>query len=319
MCCIFAYFYIRYKQRKEYGDKPTEEEQEAVKKGLKLSFNPLWFSIPALFDVVSSTMMYIGLTSVNASVMQIIGCTILVWVALFSYVYLGRRYKTYQYAGLIILFVGVGVVSCNSILNSDSKGENKPSGVIMLVLSMIFAAIMMITEEKLLSKFYAHPLQIVGIEGTTGLLIYTIGMIVMYFIPCDKNPGSCPYGRLEDAPRALKEMATYGLLMFWVIVTIISLGIFNFLGVSLTKYASATHRGAVNAVRPFVVWIVCLIIQWENFSWLQLCGYFVTVYGMILYYGIIPLNICTLCRKKPDEAEINQSLTDTENKEITSS
>lgn len=317
MFCIFAYLYSRYKQRKEYGDKLTEEEKEAVKKGLSLHFNPLWFVIPALFDVVSSTMMYIGLTSVNASVMQIISCTILVWIALFSYVYLGRRYKTFQYVGLCILFVGVGIVSCNSILNAESKGDNKPFGIIMLVLSMIFAALLMITEEKLLNKYYAHPLQIVGIEGTTGLFVYTIGMVVLYYIPCDMNPDTCPYGRIEDAPRALKEIASSGVLLFWVVVTVISLGVFNFLGVSLTKYASATHRGAVNAVRPFVVWIACLVIQWEKFSTLQLLGYFVTVYGMLLYYGILPLKVWELfSHKKPEEAEGTKSLTESSTKEI---
>ena len=320
MCCIFAYFYVRHRQRKQYGGQLSPEEKEAVAKGLTLNYSPLWFVIPASFDIVSTTLMYIGLTSVNASVMQIINCTILVWIAVFSYIYLKRRYQPFQYIGLIILFTGVAVVTFDTITNAGGSSENetKPFGVICLILSVIFGGMLMVAEEKLLSKFYAHPLQVVGTEGATGLLVYLILLFALYYVPCtpDKATSFCIYGRMEDVPRAIMEMGSSLALTVAVLITITSLGSFNFFGVSLTKCASATHRGAVNAVRPFTVWIVCLLIQWEKFSYLQLIGYLISVYGMLLYYSIIPLKFWTICAgKKEEEGDVKNSLIITKNAE----
>ncbi len=304
MCCIFAYFYTRSKQKRQYGDSLSPDEQAAVNKGLILNYSPFWFAIPACFDALSTTLMYIGLNSVAASVMQIINCTVLVWIAVFSIIYLKRKYTAAQYVGLASLFIGVLIVAVGAIMNSkgSSSGQTTPFGVICLIISVILAGMLMVAEEKIFTKFYAHPLQVVGTEGATGLAIYTIALFVLYNIKCTPDPDSsfCPYGVMEDTPRALKEIFSNWTLLIAVIVTITSLGTFNFFGVSLTKYASATHRGAVNSVRPFTVWITCLLIKWEEFSVIQLIGYIVSVYGMVVYYGILPLNPANLCKSKEE-------------------
>lgn len=291
MCCIFAYLFMYRKQRSEYGENLTDDEKAALQKGVSLRFSPLWFAIPACFDTMSTTLMYVGLSSIDASVMQIINCTILMWIAFFSIIYLKRRYTRQQYIGLAALVVGVAVVAAGAIMNrGESKSSNSPFGIICSVLSVVFGGMLMVSEEKLLTVFYAHPLQIVGTEGAAGLSMFAVLLVIFYFIPCTPSANFCSYGILEDTPRAIMEIGSSGLLFGMVLLAIASLGFFNYFGVSLTKSASATHRGAVNAVRPFTVWIFCLIVKWEVFTWMQLVGYLISVYGMLLYYGIIPLN-----------------------------
>ncbi len=306
LCFIFAYFYVRYRQRKQYGDLPTPEEQAAKLRGLSLTFNPLWFSLPAAMDLVASTLAYMGLISVDASVTQLVACTILVWVAAFSFVFLKRRYELHQYVGLGAITIGVCIVAMKSVILGSSGGENSTFGIVCLVLSMVATGATMVVEEKLFARFYASPLLAVGTEGATGLGLCSIGLIVLYFVPCTPDPanGICPYGRAEDVIRAIREIISTGPIAFSVLVTIASLGAYNFLGLSLTKYASATHRGAVGAVRLFVVWIVCLGIGWEQFTMIQLTGYIVAVYGMAVYYGMIPLKPWELfCMRKETENE----------------
>ena len=296
MFCMIAYFFIYKKQRAA-----SEGESAALVKGLSLSFNPLWFVIPACFDAISTTLMYIGLVSIDASVMQIINCTILIWIAFFSIIYLKRRYTREQYIGLAALLIGVATAAISAIIKGSGKSVNSSFGVICSVLAMVFGGLSMVSEEKLLSIFNIHPLQVVGIEGTAGFCIFTILLIIFYFIPCTPTKNFCFHGRLEDTPRAFMEIGSNNFLLSMVILATISLGFFNYFGVSLTKYASATHRGAANGVRPFIVWIFCLIAGWEEFTLIQLIGYLIAVYGMLLYYGIIPL---VLCPKKGGEVII---------------
>jgi len=74
-----------------------------------------------------------------------------------------------------------------------------------------------ITEEKLLSKFYCHPLEIVGIEGVTGLTLSTIGLIVLQFIKCapvytdelHKEASFCPYSKIEDSKKYIFLIQAY--------------------------------------------------------------------------------------------------------------
>eukprot|EP00826_Nyctotherus_ovalis_P021875 TRINITY_DN1713_c0_g3_i1.p1 TRINITY_DN1713_c0_g3~~TRINITY_DN1713_c0_g3_i1.p1 ORF type:complete len:315 (+),score=82.88 TRINITY_DN1713_c0_g3_i1:391-1335(+) len=308
MCCIFAFLFMYRRQKSAYGNKLTEDEKAALAKGISLKFNPLWFVIPACFDTLSSTLMYIGLASIDASVMQIINCTILIWIAFFSIIYLKRRYTLEQYVGLAALVIGVAVVAVGAITRGNKgMSSNSPFGIICSLLAVIFGGLLMVSEEKLLSVFYAHPLQVVGIEGAAGFGMFMVLLTIFYFIPCQPTKNFCVYGRLEDTPRAIMEIGTNGPLFAMVLLAITSLGFFNYFGVSLTKYASATHRGAVNAVRPFTVWIFCLIVRWEVFSWIQLVGYLISVYGMLLYYGIVPLNPFA---KKKELVEANTKLTD---------
>jgi drug/metabolite transporter (DMT)-like permease len=301
MCCIFVYLFLYRRQTRKYGTQLSPKEKEAVSKGLKIRYSPLWFGIPGCFDVFASTMMYMALVSIDASVMQIISCTTLVWVGVFSFIFLKRRYTIQQYVGMAILVFGVVIVAVGSMLTAKGNGsQNSPFGIIMMILSVVFVGIVMVSEEKLLSVYYAHPLQIVGIEGATGLTIYCILLVILYYIPCTPNTNTsfCPYGRLEDTPKAIMEIGTNYMLLIAAICTVTSLGFFNFFGVSLTKYASATHRGVINAVRPCSVWIISLALDWEKFAIHLLIGYFVAVYGMLLYYSIIPLNLRNLCRPK---------------------
>lgn len=305
MCCIFVYLVMYRRQVREYGANLSPDEEQALGKGLKIRYSPLWFGIPGCFDVLASTMMYMALVSIDASVMQIISCTTLVWVAVFSILFLKRRYTVQQYVGMGVLILGVGIVAVGTMIVRGKGSQNSPFGVVMMILSVIFVGMVMVSEEKLFMRFSAHPLQVVGIEGATGLSIYLVLLIILYFIPCTPNPstGFCPHGRFEDTPRAVMELGTNLKLFLAALCTVTSLGLYNYFGVSLTKYASATHRGVINAIRPCSVWAFSLMFGWEKFAVHLLIGYIIAVYGMLLYYNIIPLNPFKRCCSKETSGE----------------
>ncbi len=295
-CCLLAYLYFRYRRNNPWPS--PEEKSAAIASGQTLHYTPLWFCLPAFLDIFAGTLAYVGLLRADASVAQLTGCTILVWVAVFSCIFLKRRYETFQYVGLAALSLGVMIVSFNTFWTGAGEeaepGNNSPFGVGCLIVSSAITGFMMVAEEMLMTRFCVHPLMVVGMEGTAGLGIYSIALMVMYFTPCVTNPDTCPYGRVEDVPHALHEIASSPLLVIIIIASILSLSLYNFVGLSLTKWASATHRGAVIVATPFVVWAVCLAINWEQFFFLELAGYLVAVYGIMLYYEMIPLKIWTI-------------------------
>ncbi len=295
--CLTLYFYTRHQRDQKYGSRLAPDEKAAVARGLTLAYNPLVFGIPVVFAIVSNALSYIGLANVRASVMQITMCTMIAWTAAFSFVFLKRRYSKTQYLALAAMVAGVSIVGLDAMLYNTEKGESTLFGIVCVIFSMMFIAMFFVVEEKLLSRYYAPPLQVVGVEGAIGAAACMLGLVAMYYFHCTPDPSthSCPYGRFEDVPRALKEIGSNIMLGVAVVMMILSLGTYNAFGVTLTKYASATHRVAVNAVRPFAVWIVSMALGWEKFSGLQLAGYIMAIYGMLLYYSLIPLKIWKLC------------------------
>ncbi|CAK9296164.1 unnamed protein product [Gordionus sp. m RMFG-2023] len=64
---------------------------------------------------------------------------------------------------------------------------------------------------------------------------------------------------------------------------ILSIAIFNFAGVSITKNMNATTRMVLDSFRSLLIWVVSLGISWQKFHYLQLIGFLVLIIGMIIY------------------------------------
>ncbi len=120
------------------------------------------------------------------------------------------------------------------------------------------------------------------------MLSQILMLIVFYHIRC--NSSLCSNGRLEDFPTALKEFQNNTWLVWLSIFLVILVALYNSIGVSLTKYASATLRCISGQLRIVVVWVFFLLTPssaQESFSFVQLFGFIVLVSGTLIYNEII--------------------------------
>jgi FtsH-binding integral membrane protein len=46
---------------------------------------------------------------------------------------------------------------------------------------------------------------------------------------------------------------------------VLSIAFFNFFGLSVTKYMSATHRMVLDSLRTIIIWAVSLLVGWQSF------------------------------------------------------
>lgn len=97
-------------------------------------------------------------------------------------------------------------------------------------------ACQMIVEEKLFRNYKLSPLKVIGFEGIFGMLIYIVFLTIAYFIHCQGE--FCHNGRLEDSVAAIKGLGENVALLILVIALIFDIGIYNTLGVAVTKHAS---------------------------------------------------------------------------------
>ena len=111
---------------------------------------------------------------------------------------------------------------------------------------------------------------------------------------------------------AFTQMKNEPQLFGFLSLIIISIAFFNFAGVSITKYMSATTRKVLDTLRTLVIWLASMLLhyaddRWSMPSfkdefWLQLAGFFFVVTGIFLYSDVL---IMPYIRKRRKEKEIN--------------
>jgi len=124
-------------------------------------------------------------------------------------------------------------------------------------------------------------------------------MIILHFAIGTTERGRNGY---FDAKEGWREITHYKAIAVSSVLIMISIGGFNFFGLSVTRTVSATARSTIDTCRTLFIWIVSLGLGWETFKWLQIVGFALLVYGTFLFNDIVspPLRRCI--RRPKNEA-----------------
>lgn len=280
------YYYLR---RSNTG---AEDSHDLVK-GNRV-FNPFILLVPAICDMIATSIMYVGLNLTYASSFQMLRGSVIVFVGILSVAFLNRTLVSREWAGILFIIIGLGVVGLSDFVSGDGAGSsysrnNVITGDLLIILAQIITAVQMVYEERYVAGLDIPALQAVGWEGFFGFSILGILLIPMYFIkvipPFDNNAR----GVLEDLPDALIQIGNNYQLILAITGTIISIAFFNFAGISVTKEISATTRMVLDSVRTLVIWVISLLLSWQKFHYLQIFGFAGLLFGMCLYNNILIL------------------------------
>jgi len=259
------------------------KDEESREKAARYT-NPLLFAIPSICDLLGTTLMNVGLFYTDASVYQMLRGILVVFNAILAIIFLKQKLYPHHFIGIVLIVIGTALVGLTSFLykkGGDHAAKNPVLGNALVIAAQLIAAVMMITEEKILTKYPAKPLQVVGWEGFWGLSFVTVLLFILYWIP--GNDG----GRLENSVYAFAQLGGDYKLLIAVLGSVCSIAFFNFFGISITQRVSATTRAAIDSCRTFFIWMVSLAIGWEQFYLLQLGGFIIVVTGTFLFNEVI--------------------------------
>jgi hypothetical protein len=120
-----------------------------------------------------------------------------------------------------------------------------------------------------MSRYTVAPLVAVGFEGFFGALTILIFMPVLAQFG-DRSP-------FFDLPRGWHQMIDTPAVLWAGIVIAISISLFNFFGLSVTRHVSATARSLTDTCRTLSIWLISLVLGWERLIWpislLQVLGF----------------------------------------------
>ena len=96
---------------------------EAKKKGLDTNPSKLWLIIPAAFDMMGSTLLFISLTMISASVYQMLKGALVLIVAVYSIIFLRRRFYRHHWTAVTIVITGVIIVGASPIIFPEEENQ----------------------------------------------------------------------------------------------------------------------------------------------------------------------------------------------------
>ena len=328
---IFYYIFIIIRRKK---DNPKKNQEENPKK-IPVPTNFI-FSISALCDLFSTTLHTFGLSYLTSSIFQMLRGFGLFFTCLLSKVILKNEIYRHQYFGVGTLILGLIIIGVNSILIEERQVEAKPAfvGIILLFLGQFFNAIENIVQKKFVKKYIIHPSQLVGFEGLWGSCIYLILLIVFQNISCDDwvdkfKKGICftndeDISYIENSKFALEQMWDNKYLLILYMFYVISISLYNLVGIKLTELVSSTARVVVDEARTVFIWLFFIIFDpvegtHEEFNYLQLIGYIFLLFGTIIYNEILVIPICNLdynTRDKKEERDIKKAKEEEEKEQL---
>ncbi|KAK5173892.1 uncharacterized protein LTR77_002573 [Saxophila tyrrhenica] len=291
------------------------EEGEIQRKPLT-GWKVLVLAMPAICDICGTTLMNAGLLFVAASIYQMTRGALVLFVGLFSVVFLKRHLGAWKWASLFIVVLGVAIVGLAGYLDKkdgqpDLPGDTQPGGdkdvlisrslrlvrdvvvevaedgpnaaqtvigILMIAGAQIFTASQFVLEESIMERYSMDPIQVVGWEGVFGFTVTLIAMGVLH--------GAIGTGYF-NAREAFYEVFTNRAVAVSSLLIMISIGGFNFFGLSVTRSISATARSTIDTCRTLFIWLVSLGLGWETFKWLQVVGFILLVYGTGVFNEVV--------------------------------
>ena len=107
-CCLLAYLLTLLYQR--YRPKEVKVNQHDA------TYSPFLMLPPGLCDVTATSLMTVGLTLTSASSYQMLRGSIMIFVGIFTVLFLRRRLEWFRWFGMFVIFAGLIVVGISDFV-----------------------------------------------------------------------------------------------------------------------------------------------------------------------------------------------------------
>ena len=199
--------------------KPADHGRPSVLRG----WRTVLLALPAICDICGTTLMNAGLLLVAASIYQMTRGALVLFVGLFSVLFLRRRLYLFQWLSLVGVVLGVAVVGLTGAIWPDEKkislhGSDGTTadaglsdavkaviGVLLIASAQIFTATQFVLEEWMLENSTIAPIKVVGWEGIFGLLATLLIMTIMHLTVGRTDAGRYGYFDMEEGLRQMMQ------------------------------------------------------------------------------------------------------------------
>lgn len=213
------------------ADEDNSDKPDSMLRGWRV----VLLSLPAICDILGTTLMNVGLLLVAPSIYQMVRGALVLFVGLFSVIFLRRRLRIFQWLALVGVVTGVAIVGLAGALWPDEKPSGQAggttddagdaaralTGVLLIAGAQIFTATQFVLEEWMLENSSIEPIRVVGWEGIFGFTVTVLTMCVLHLAVGRTDAGR--YGRF-DMVEGLRQMTSNNVILVTSVLIMISIG-----------------------------------------------------------------------------------------------
>lgn len=273
-------------------------------RGVHWTTTAVLFLFPAACDICATTLMNAALIIMPVSIYQMTRGALVLWVGLFSVLFLRHHLRLYEWLSLLMVMLGVAIVGLSSVLvhpkptmallahvtntNDASAAVNAIIGLCMVLFAQIFAAMQFVYEEKVMGDHEVEPTLAVGLEGLFGSLLVLTLMPILHFLIGSTKAG---HGGFFDMVTGWHQLIDNPPVLWGSAACAASIALYNMFGLSVTRTVSATARSTIDTFRTLGICAVSLWLGWEVLQplsgLLQGLGFASLAYGTFVFNGVV--------------------------------
>lgn len=288
--CLMLYYGLGWGKENPEADNPSWKTIKAV-------------ALPAALDLLNTILGNLGLVFVNSSIYQMTRGSVVIFSAFLSVRWLGRTLRSFHYYSIGLVLIAVVLVGVAGIEETPAGDDNSSMvifGLACILAAQAVTAVQFICEESLMNspETTLDPVALVGYEGLWGLGYYAVLCPILTFTPrSDLAVSTIWHEDFGDTFVMLKNSPPLVWLCVGYFCTIL---VYNISANFVTQSLSAVVRSILEACRVMGVWVVGLIFfytgfaknigeEWSNWSYLELFGFVVLMYGTFSYRGLVKM------------------------------
>jgi hypothetical protein len=273
---------------------------------------PLWMyfflAIPSLFDLAATALCMMGLRYLDVSVYQLLRGSGIIFVALMKQHVLKHALYTFQWIGVGWNVVAVALVGAAAIWNASDDSQSTSAtaaqynggqallGILLVMAGAFVQALQFVFEEKVMTMdenngAAAPPLLLIGMEGLWGTLFCLVVVYPLaYYLPGDDH------GKYEDPYNTYHMVMASSTIQWSFLIYFFAIFAYNLFAVLVTYQLNSIWHAILDNFRPITVWGTDMFIfyalvslqgrygePWTKYSWIQLLGMVVLLFGTAVY------------------------------------
>jgi hypothetical protein len=235
-----------------------------------------------------------GLRYVNVSIYQMLRGSAIVFVAILKQFVLRDPLRPYMWVGVFWNVVSIVLVGLTAMLSAPSETpegtQSSPlTGVLLILLGALVQSLQYAFEEKVMSmEIAAPPLLLIGMEGLWGSIVC---LTILY--PAAYMMSGPDHGSIENPFNTIAMIQNSSNVQWMFLAYFLCIFAYNVLACLVTFMLNSVWHAILDNFRPITVWGTDLFIfylvttsfgeSWTIYSWIQLAGMGVLLYGTAVY------------------------------------
>ncbi|KAM8704132.1 hypothetical protein ACLKA7_008698 [Drosophila subpalustris] len=266
-------------------------EQDHILTRGSCEFHPLSMLLPSFLRTIASILLFTGLFLTYATSFQMIRGVALIFVGLFSTMYLNHTLSSRHWLAIFTMTCGIIDILALDVQRVDYDYQTLPhtdhntilTGDLLVIMAEVLHAFLYVYEEKHMKASDLVPMQAAGWQGIFGVVITALAAICLNFVPsvAPFNEGS--RGVFDDWTDLIPQLRGNTMLILALAGFTCSCAIYNCVGMSIAKFSSSSNRLLADGIRVYFIWAFVIFAEWEILNLITILGFFILQTGIILY------------------------------------